>query len=128
MEKAEVRHIRVQDAKQLGHSSTQVTVGESFAAWKGRLDDLVAHGLPAPVLAIIDGNAGLRRAVELVWPKAAVQRCCVHKPHRLHGLRAHMERALSGRRNESARRRRRAPHVLALPHNAVEDATNHEHD
>jgi putative transposase len=31
------------------------------------------------VLCIIDGNAGLRRAVELVWPRAAVQRCCVHK-------------------------------------------------
>jgi len=31
-----------------------------------------AHHLP-------DGNAGLRRAVELVWPRAAVQRCCVHK-------------------------------------------------
>src|SRR6266566_746985 len=53
--------------------------GESFAAWKGCLDDLVARGLQAPVLAIIDGNAGLRRAVGLVWPKAAVQRCCVHK-------------------------------------------------
>ncbi len=53
--------------------------GESFAAWKGCLDDLVARGLRAPVLCIIDGNAGLRRAVELVWPRAAVQRCCVHK-------------------------------------------------
>ena len=53
--------------------------GESFSAWKGCLDDLVARGLRAPLLAIIDGNAGLRRAVELVWPKAAVQRCCVHK-------------------------------------------------
>jgi len=53
--------------------------GESFTAWKGCLDDLVARGLPAPVLAIIDGNAGLRRAVGLVWPRAAVQRCCVHK-------------------------------------------------
>ena len=31
------------------------------------------------MLAIIDGNAGLRRAVGLVWPRAAVQRCCVHK-------------------------------------------------
>jgi len=31
------------------------------------------------VLCIIDGNAGLRRAVELVWPRAVVQRCCVHK-------------------------------------------------
>ena len=53
--------------------------GESFAAWKGCLDDLVAWGLRAPVLAIIDGNAGLRRAVGLVWPRVAVQRCCVHK-------------------------------------------------
>jgi len=53
--------------------------GESFSAWKGCLDDLVARGLRAPLLAIIDGNAGLRRAVELVWRRAAVQRCCVHK-------------------------------------------------
>src|SRR5712664_858017 len=53
--------------------------GESFAAWKGCLDDLVARGLRAPVLTIIDGNAGLRRAVGLAWPRAAVQRCCVHK-------------------------------------------------
>jgi len=53
--------------------------GESFAAWKGCLDNLVARGLRAPTLAIIDGNAGLRRAVEGVWPGAAVQRCCVHK-------------------------------------------------
>jgi transposase-like protein len=40
--------------------------GESFSAWKGCLDDLVARGLRAPVLTIIDGNAGLRRAVGLV--------------------------------------------------------------
>lgn len=53
--------------------------GESFAAWKGCLDDLAARGLRAPVLCIIDGNPGLRRAVGLVWPRAAVQRCCVHK-------------------------------------------------
>jgi putative transposase len=31
------------------------------------------------VLTIIDGNAGLRRAVGEIWPRAAVQRCCVHK-------------------------------------------------
>jgi len=52
---------------------------ESFPAWKGCLEDLVARGLRAPVLCIVDGNAGLRRAVEVVWPRAAVQRCCVHK-------------------------------------------------
>ena len=53
--------------------------GESFTAWKGCLEDLIARGLRAPVLCIIDGNAGLRRAVGLVWPRAGVQRCCVHK-------------------------------------------------
>jgi Transposase, Mutator family len=57
--------------------------GESFEAWKGCLDDLMARGLRAPVLAIIDGNAGLRRAVGLVWPRTAIQRCCVHKLHNL---------------------------------------------
>jgi putative transposase len=53
--------------------------GESFAAWIGCLHDLVARGLRAPLLCIIDGNAGLRRAVGEIWPQAAVQRCCVHK-------------------------------------------------
>jgi putative transposase len=52
---------------------------ESFAAWKGCLGDLVTRGLQAPVLTIIDGNAGLRRAVGEIWPRATVQRCCVHK-------------------------------------------------
>jgi len=52
---------------------------ESAAAWKGCLDDLVARGLRPPVLGIIDGNPGLRRAVGEVWPRAAVQRCAVHK-------------------------------------------------
>ena len=53
--------------------------GETFAAWKGCLDDLVARGLTAPVWAVIDGHPGLRKAVGLVWPRAVVQRCCVHK-------------------------------------------------
>jgi transposase-like protein len=39
----------------------------------------VARGLKAPLLCIVDGNAGLRRAVDLLWPTAAVQRCGVHK-------------------------------------------------
>jgi transposase-like protein len=52
---------------------------ESAAAWQGFLDDLTGRGLPAPVLCIIDGNPGLRRAVARSWPTVAVQRCCVHK-------------------------------------------------
>ena len=57
----------------------ELCAGESFAAWKGCLGDLVGRGLRAPVLVIIDGNSGLRRAVGESWPRAAVQRCCVHK-------------------------------------------------
>jgi putative transposase len=50
-----------------------------YKAWKGCLDDLVARGLAAPVVCVIDGHAGLRKAVGLVWPEALVQRCAVHK-------------------------------------------------
>ena len=39
----------------------------------------MTRGLRAPVLCVIDGNAGLRRAIEEIWPRSAVQRCCVHK-------------------------------------------------
>ena len=52
---------------------------ESAEAWHGFLAALAARDLTAPLLCIIDGNPGLRRAVERVWPRAAVQRCCVHK-------------------------------------------------
>jgi putative transposase len=41
--------------------------GESYEAWKGCLDDLVARGLKPPLLCILDGNAGLRRAVGARW-------------------------------------------------------------
>ncbi len=53
--------------------------GETFEAWKGCLDDLVARGLAVPMWAVIDGHPGLRKAVGVVWPQALVQRCCVHK-------------------------------------------------
>ncbi len=53
--------------------------GESFEAWMGGLDALGARGLKAPRLCVIDGHPGLRRAVELVWPRAAVQRCRGHQ-------------------------------------------------
>lgn len=59
--------------------SLEMCGSESNEAWKGFLDDLVARKLAAPMLCVIDGNPGLRRAVQLVWPKAAVQRCAVHK-------------------------------------------------
>src|SRR3954447_17214785 len=66
--------------------------GESEAAWPGLLDDLVSRGLQPPSFVIIDGAAGLEKAVGLVWPDTLMQRCTVHKhrnllahaPERLH--------------------------------------------
>jgi putative transposase len=66
--------------------------GESEAAWRGLLDDLVSRGLQPPSFVIIDGAAGLEKALGLVWPDALMQRCTVHKhrnllahaPERLH--------------------------------------------
>lgn len=51
---------------------------ESKAAWGALVDDVTSRGLRAPVLVVMDGNAGLRHAVGQAWPQAAVQRCVVH--------------------------------------------------
>src|SRR5256712_10757940 len=56
---------------------------ESHEAWKGFLDGLVERGLRAPVLCIVDGNAGLRRAPSAGWSKTPAQRRAVHKPRNL---------------------------------------------
>jgi putative transposase len=52
---------------------------ESSSCWEGFVEGLVSRGLKAPLLVIIDGNKGLRGAVEKNWPGTAVQRCTVHK-------------------------------------------------
>lgn len=66
--------------------------GESEAAWRAQLDDLVARGLQIPELLIVDGALGLEKAVAALWPAVPLQRCTVHKhrnliahaPERLH--------------------------------------------
>jgi putative transposase len=66
--------------------------GESEAAWRTVLDDLVSRGLRPPEFLVIDGAPGLEKSLGLVWPDALVQRCTVHKhrnllahaPERLH--------------------------------------------
>ena len=65
--------------------------GESEAAWRGVLDDLVARGLRTPEFLITDGAAGLERALAALWPDVPAQRCTVHK-HR--NLLAHAPEAL----------------------------------
>jgi len=57
--------------------------GESEAAWRALLDDLVARGLGAPELLIVDGAPGLEKALTRLWPEVPVQRCTVHKHRNL---------------------------------------------
>ena len=65
--------------------------GESEAAWRVVLDDLIARGLRTPEFLLIDGGEGLDRALAALWPEAPAQRCTVHK-HR--NLLAHAPEAL----------------------------------
>ncbi|MPZ21759.1 MAG: hypothetical protein GEV06_28325, partial [Luteitalea sp.] len=52
---------------------------ESTAAWRECIQGLVARRLGTPVLAVIDGSAGLAAALREVWPTLAIQRCTTHK-------------------------------------------------
>jgi putative transposase len=52
---------------------------ESKEGWLSLLRDLAARGVEAPLLAIGDGALGLWAALREVWPKAAEQRCWVHR-------------------------------------------------
>ena len=49
--------------------------GESEAAWRALLDDLVARSLRTPELLIADGAAGLEKALAALWPTVPLQRC-----------------------------------------------------
>jgi transposase-like protein len=53
--------------------------GESEAAWRVLLDDLVNRGLKTPELVIVDGALGLEKALAALWSDMPVQRCTVHK-------------------------------------------------
>jgi transposase-like protein len=59
--------------------SLEVCGAESGAAWEGFLQSLIDRGLKAPRLCVIDGNAGLHRAITLSWRTTKIQRCAVHK-------------------------------------------------
>ena len=52
---------------------------ESASCWSAFLEDLKGRGLGDPLLVVLDGNAGVRRAVRAKLPRALVQRCQVHK-------------------------------------------------
>src|SRR6187399_2673035 len=57
--------------------------GESEAAWRAVLDDLLTRGLAKPELVIVDGGKGLEAALASLWDDVPVQRCSVHKERNL---------------------------------------------
>jgi transposase-like protein len=57
--------------------------GESEAAWRAVLDDLLARGMAKPELIIVDGGKGLEAALASLWDDVPVQRCTVHKERNL---------------------------------------------
>ena len=57
--------------------------GETEAAWRHVLEDLIARGLKAPELMIVDGGKGLEAALASLWSDIPVQRCTVHKERNL---------------------------------------------
>ena len=63
--------------------SVRAMGGESEAAWREVLDELIARGLRTPDFLIIDGAAGLERALAALWPAVPTQRCTVHKHRNL---------------------------------------------
>jgi transposase-like protein len=59
--------------------SLEACTSESKDGWKGFIDEMIARGLKAPLLAIVDGGAGLLAALAAAWKNVPVQRCTVHK-------------------------------------------------
>ena len=57
--------------------------GETEAAWRAVLDDLLARRLAKPELVIVDGGKGLEAALASLWDDVPVQRCSVHKERNL---------------------------------------------
>ena len=58
--------------------------GESEAAWRTVLDDLMARNMATPELLIVDGAPGLEAAIAALWEAVPMQRCTtVHKERNL---------------------------------------------
>lgn len=63
----------------------RIAASEAEATWGGVITSLQQRGLVAPLLLVVDGNAGLKKALER-WEGVRVQRCTTHK---LANLKAH---------------------------------------
>jgi transposase-like protein len=57
----------------------RLSPSESRKSWDGVVEDLVKRNLAAPVVAMVDGNAGLLGTIRENWPETEIQRCTHHK-------------------------------------------------
>jgi transposase-like protein len=65
---------------------------ESYEDWQALGRDLIARGLPAPMLVVADGAPGLTKAIEHCWPASDRQRCAVHRARNLYAKLPERER------------------------------------
>lgn len=63
-------------------AALQLAATEAQTSWGGLLTDLQRRGLPAPLLVVTDGHAGLKKALQ-AWSTVRVQRCTTHKERNL---------------------------------------------
>jgi putative transposase len=59
--------------------SVRLGMRESHEDWLELGRDLIARGLPAPLLVVADGAPGLIKAIEQLWPHSDRQHCTVHR-------------------------------------------------
>jgi transposase-like protein len=105
---------------------------ESAEAWRAVLDDLIQRGLRRPEFLIVDGAAGLDKAIAAVWDDVPVQRCTVHKhrnllahaPERLHDeiTADYNDMIYAATPEEIAARRKAFLRKWRLKHRAVADS------
>lgn len=105
---------------------------ESAEAWRSVLDDLIRRGLRQPEFLIVDGGAGLDKAIAAVWGNVPVQRCTVHKhrnllahaPERLHEeiTADYTDMIYAATREEIEARRKAFIRKWRLKHRAVADS------
>ena len=86
---------------------------ESAASWTEVIASLVTRHLTRPVLAVIDGNPGLSRALQSHWPGLEIQRCTAHK---LRNLQAKAPARLREELTEDYRRMIYGETVAAVEH------------
>jgi transposase-like protein len=67
----------VTDTGQQQLLALRLAAAEATTSWGGLFADLQQRGLPAPLLVVTDGHAGLTKALE-AWPSVRVQRCTAH--------------------------------------------------